>query len=152
MAKERVSKKKAVKRTTAKKATKPKAEKNFDQDFEYVCLEIEKGKALRRVCPTFMSVDKFLQMCSENKILNERYARACEARAGAIFDEIIEISDGGQLDDPIKIQRDRLKIDARKWTASKLAPKKYGDKLDLTTDGEKLQSQVTIFQLPDNGR
>ena len=36
------------------------------------------------------------------------------------------------------VQRSRLRIDTRKWYASKLAPKKYGDKLDLTA-----QTQVT---------
>jgi hypothetical protein len=136
---------------------KRKAVKNtedYNASFETVCLEIEKGKALRKVCPAFMSVDKFHKMCSDDKQLNERYARACEIRAETIFDEIIDISDGSShaFDDPVKIQRDRLKIDARKWAASKLAPKRYGDKIDVTSDGEKIKSHVTIFQLPDNGR
>lgn len=30
---------------------------------------------------------------------------------------------------PENIQRSRLRVDARKWTASKLKPKKYGDKV-----------------------
>ena len=34
---------------------------------------------------------------------------------------------------------------------AKFYPKVFGDKVDVTTDGEKL-STVTIFQLPDNGR
>ena len=38
------------------------------------------------------------------------------------------------------INRHRLKIDALKWAASKSAPKKYGDKVDVTSDGEKVQS------------
>ena len=37
----------------------------------------------------------------------------------------------------------RLKIDAKKWKLSKLAPKKYGDKIDVTTQGEKLNSTPT---------
>lgn len=32
------------------------------------------------------------------------------------------------------VERSRLQIDARKWLASKLAPKKYGDKLELAGD------------------
>ena len=32
------------------------------------------------------------------------------------------------------IQRSRVRIDARKWLLSKLAPKKYGDKLEFAGD------------------
>lgn len=56
--------------------------------------------------------------------------------------------------DPITVEISRARELAQhyRWMASKRSPKKYGDKLDVTTDGEKIQSQVTIFQLPDNGR
>lgn len=161
MAKERVKKNKGTKPGPVKKIP-AKAEKNYDQDFEYVCLEIEKGRALRRACPSFMSLDKFYSMLKV-KSNSERYARACEARADYIFEDMLNIADDNSSDvyyddngvertDNDVIQRAKLRIDTRKWVASKLAPKKYGDKLDLTTDGEKLQSHVTIFQLPDNGR
>lgn len=134
----------------------------FDRDFEYICLEIEKGKALRRVCTDFMSLDKFYTLLKE-KPKSERYARACEIRAENIFEDILNIADDNSNDTYIDdngiertdndvIQRSKLRVDARKWVLAKMAPKKYGDKIDLTSDGEKLQSQVTIFQLPDNGR
>jgi hypothetical protein len=35
---------------------------------------------------------------------------------------------------------------------SKLNPKKFGDKVDLTSAGEKIEQSVTIFELPSNGR
>ena len=38
--------------------------------------------------------------------------------------------------------RVRMMLDTRKFIASKLKPKKYGDKLDLTTDGEKIQQTI----------
>lgn len=44
-------------------------------------------------------------------------------------EEIVIIADS--CTDPHKA---RLQIDARKWYASKLAPKKYGDKLDLNAN------------------
>lgn len=40
------------------------------------------------------------------------------------------------------VQRDKMRLDARKWLTSKIAPKLYGDKLDLTSGGEKLASAV----------
>lgn len=53
---------------------------------------------------------------------SDQYARAREEQADFHVDEMIEIAD--TTDDP---QKARLQIDARKWKASKLAPKKYGD-------------------------
>ncbi len=40
------------------------------------------------------------------------------------------------------IQRDRLKVDTLKFIASKLKPKKFGDKIDLTSNNEKIQAIV----------
>jgi hypothetical protein len=45
-------------------------------------------------------------------------------------EESIEVAiDGGF------VARQRLRIDARKWFASKVAPKKYGDKLEVEGKG-----------------
>ena len=41
--------------------------------------------------------------------------------------------------------RSRLRVDTRKWIASKLKPKKYGDKIDVTTQGQAI-TQVTITE------
>jgi P27 family predicted phage terminase small subunit len=53
-----------------------------------------------------------------------QYVRAREEQADYYADEMVEIAD--TTDDP---QKARLQIDARKWKASKLAPKKYGEKI-----------------------
>jgi hypothetical protein len=86
----------------------------------------------------------------------KQYARAKEESADAFAEEILEIADDGRNDwmerhgeknedgEPVKgwavngehIQRSRVRIDTRKWLASKLKPKKYGDRVDLTnSDG-----------------
>ena len=72
---------------------------------------------------------------------SDQYARAREAQADAIFDEILDIADdsandwvereGGPQLNGEHVQRARLRIDARKWMAGKMRPKVYGDKLDL---------------------
>ena len=78
-----------------------------------------------------------------DKAFFNNYTRACEERAEAIFDEIIEIADDSTGDiktteDGIKTfnpeftARSKIKIDARKWSLSKMKPKKYGDR--TTTD------------------
>ena len=38
------------------------------------------------------------------------------------------------------IQRDRLRVDSRKWALSKMNPKKYSDKLDLTNNGKSFDN------------
>jgi hypothetical protein len=61
-----------------------------------------------------------------------------------LADEILEIADD-IAGDPA---RDRLRLDTRKWLMSKIAPKVYGDKLDLThaaPDGGPVQF-ITIYE------
>lgn len=94
-------------------------------------------------------------------IFLDNYIRAREVRADRIFEEILEIADESD-NDTITTQegkevfnsefaaRARIRIDARKWMLGKMQPKKYGDKLDITSDGEKLQQAViTIDPLND---
>jgi hypothetical protein len=93
------------------------------------------------------------------------YARAKDNQADLLAEEILEIADDGSNDfmtivkgdesytveNKELVNRSRLRIDARKWYAAKLRPNKYGDKLDVTTDGKTI-NQVQIFQLPSNDR
>lgn len=72
----------------------------------------------------------------------EQYARAREAQADKLAEDILAIADDGMSDtytdengnertNQEVIARSRLRVDARKWLAGKMAPKKYGDKLDV---------------------
>ncbi len=67
-------------------------------------------------------------------------------QADALFDEALEIADdasgdwtkdakGNKVLDHEHVQRSRLRVDTRKWAAGKMAPKRYGDKLQHTGDG-----------------
>lgn len=127
-----------------------------------ICQRIALGKSLRTVCkademPNISSVLLWLSKYPEFSI---QYAHACEERAEAYVEEIFDIADdatndymedeymkgktpGYQLNGE-NIQRSKLRADVRKWYASKLKPKKYGDKLDMTTGGEKLEGLVII--------
>lgn len=126
---------------------------------ERICEALANGRSLRSVCrddgmPSQTTVFRWL---ADERFapFRERYARAREAQADAIFDEIIDIADDGSndwmerrredgsVDEAVNhehIQRSKLRIDARKWMAGKLAPKKYGDKLDVdvTSGGQAI--------------
>ncbi|MES2240452.1 MAG: hypothetical protein V4497_09375 [Bacteroidota bacterium] len=131
--------------------------------FNWIISEIESGKSLISAINTngMPSTSTFYIWLEEEPEKSKRYTRACEARELLLFDEILSIADKQDKDvdevDGIEvinhnvINRNRLQIDARKWVLGKMNPKKYGEKIDMTSDGEKV-SQVTIFQLPDNGR
>lgn len=121
-----------------------------------ICERLSDGESLRAICrdedmPAQSTVFKWL---SERPAFSEQYARAREAQAVHMADEILSIADeectmikrskhGGSekeaddedmvevVFDPTAVARNRLRVDARKWLASKMAPKKYGDKLAI---------------------
>lgn len=83
------------------------------------------------------------------------YARARDLQADKMADDIIKIADDGENDTytddqgQVKtnqdvIARSRLRVDARKWLASKMAPKKYGEKLELAGDKDNPLSIAVI--------
>jgi hypothetical protein len=92
---------------------------------------------------------------SESENLAKQYARAMEWRAEALMEETLEIADykGDDIEESVDefgevvvrpnkeaIQRSRLRVEARQFYARKMAPKKYGDKIDVTSEGKQVQS------------
>lgn len=83
----------------------------------------------------------FTKWIDDDKGRTEQYAHARLAQADKMADDILAISDDGSNDtyetedgtrtNQDVIARSRLRVDARKWLASKMAPKKYGDKLAI---------------------
>ena len=79
----------------------------------------------------------------------KQYETAKEESADLHAEDILDIADDGSNDwmevndkDNVgyrangeHIQRSRLRVDARKWVASKLKPKKYGDKVQTELTG-----------------
>ncbi len=115
-----------------------------------ICAMIASGKSLVSICkqdnmPSTVTVYSWLQ---KNKEFLNIYTRAREDQADTLADEIIDISDEGLNDtyidengnkrtDQDVIARSRLRVEARKWVAAKLKPKKYGDKINLAGAGEE---------------
>jgi hypothetical protein len=113
----------------------------FTQEIaDTICQAIADGMSLRKVCqdedmPATATVCRWL---SENKQFQEQYAHARELQADMLFDEVLDIADDGKgdtyTDDNGEVRtnhdviaRSRLRVDARKWMAGKLRPKKYGE-------------------------
>lgn len=74
-----------------------------------------------------ISCQAFYDAIEADASLRERYARAKARGIDALVDEMLEIADDRSLEPEHK----RYQIDVRKFYAAKLAPKVYGDRLDL---------------------
>lgn len=132
----------------ASKTVKPEKQRKMGRPTLYseevaadICAHIASNKSLTSYCrqsgkPGLTTVFNWLAKHPEFVNL---YAHARETQADMSADEIVEIADTEP--DPNKA---RVRIDARKWTAAKLKPKKYGDR--LTLDGD-LKVTMTDEQL-----
>jgi|TARA_R110000796_G_scaffold195111_1_gene311623 hypothetical protein len=113
---------------------------------DLICSELADGKSMRAVCLPDEMPDKatVFRWIRTKEGFRDQYARAKEESADALTDEMLDIADDSNLDytktdeDGVKlnsenIQRSRLRIDTRKWLASKLKPKKFGDKQYIET-------------------
>lgn len=112
------------------------------------CEALANGKSLRQICeaegmPSRSTVQKWL---TEDAGLSDQYARARSLQADHYAEEIIEIADNTSAQSDHN--RDRLRIDARKWVAAKLAPKKYGDKLDVEHEAGPRMAQAMQWLPP----
>lgn len=139
-------------------------EGNFEK-FDAICLLVASGKSLRTAAKEYrISRTDFYKIVDSSDERKDQYTRACEDRATAIFEDIIDISDDSSQDTTVVekngqtievenkewVNRSKLRVDARKWILSKMNPKKYGDKIDVTSKDEKIISPL-IIDLSGNG-
>ncbi|MFM4972842.1 terminase [Aeromonas veronii] len=109
---------------------------------EVICSAIADGVSLRAVLarPGMPSKSMVMRWLADERYVEfrDQYVCAREDLADKLADEILQIADDGSNDTfldangNVKVNHDviaraRLQIDARKWLAAKLAPKKYGD-------------------------
>lgn len=126
----------------------------FDQEIaDIICERIATCTlSLTSICKAddaLPSVGMIFKWMRDNPEFEKSYARAKDAQIEALMDETIEISDNATNDymerlnfdgaetgwhlNGDAVARSRLRIDTRKWLASKLKPKKYGEKLGVDT-------------------
>lgn len=121
-----------------------------------ICALLAEGRSLRSICelngmPALRTV--FYWLRTDEDFLHQ-YARAKEESADALIDEMVDIADqaeaivrkGAEKKSGAYAQTQKLRIDTRKWIASKLKPKKYGDKLDLTSGGKAIKGNTIVFE------
>lgn len=98
-----------------------------------ICERIADGESLRKICeeaemPDRSTVRRWLSQQPEFRV---QYAHAREEQADVYAERIVDEAASAQ-----DAALGRLKMDALKWAASKLAPKRYGEKVALTGGAE----------------
>ncbi|KRR21895.1 hypothetical protein [Bradyrhizobium retamae] len=126
-----------------------------------ICARMAEGVSLRSICLADDMPDKatVFRWLAAHKEFRDQYARAREARADAMAEEILEISDDDSDDaitDPETgatrinaefVARSRLKVDTRKWLMARMAPKVYGDKVTQELQGPDGGAIKTISKI-----
>lgn len=132
-----------------------------------VCQRLASGESMRSVSrddamPAMTTLFRWLR---EKDDFRQQYEKAKEESADALVEDMLDIADN-QVSQPVlvegkpvmmgdkpvmvrdgpSVQHARLRVDTRKWAASKLKPKKYGEKLDVSHSG------TVSFNMGFNGK
>lgn len=125
-----------------------------DEIFEAICHDVilNKSSFNQAIKKSPITLVTFYDWLKKSDDFKEQYNYARNIRADVLFEEVIEIADEPQEGQEVTIlpdgkrqikqgdmtQHRRLQIDARKWVAAKMSPKKYGDKqeIDLNHSGK----------------
>lgn len=120
---------------------------------DVICTRIAEGESLREIVKTEGMPDRVTvyRWLMDREDFCNQYTRAREEQADTLADEILAIADedpevdyirdkhGNIIDIKIDsgyVAYQRQRIDARKWVAAKLKPKKYSENLKLSGDAE----------------
>ena len=106
---------------------------------ERLVAEIQTGRSLRQVCgdegmPDIRTVTRWLVA---DAAFAHKYARARMAQADVLFDRMEAVEEAvsaGEMDSHAA----RVVLDSMRWRASKLAPKVYGDRLDVQVSDTRI--------------
>lgn len=116
-----------------------------------ICEQMAIGRSILSIAqdPDYPAESTIYHWLSVHPSFAEKYARARELQAEHYAAEIIDLSDrpvegrkvvikaDGSEEVTIgdTVERTRLQIDARKWYASKVAPKRWGDRVQTEISG-----------------
>ena len=126
--------------TTPKKKRQPQTRYSEAVAAE-LCARLSMGASLRTVCnsddmPQISTVYEWFRL---HPGFLDMYRAAKQEAADALAEEILDISDAAT---PENVQTARLRVDTRKFLMAKMKPKRYGDKIDVTSDGKALPTPI----------
>ena len=105
----------------------------YEQIFERVVEDVYRGRSLQSLIDDdhrAISYEDFLRWVKRDPVRHERFKEAQEMRTEFLAGEILEIADGVEAIDANSndtVNRDKLRIDTRKWLMSAHNKKRYGE-------------------------
>lgn len=92
------------------------------------------GESMRQICqdPQMPAERQVYIHMARDEAFRSTIASAREAQQDALIDETVDLADAATAEDHQVV---KLRIWARQWRAGKLAPKKYGDAVQMKHSG-----------------
>lgn len=127
------------------------SEYNFElcQD---ICFEVANGFNIKTVLASKQEYPDFSTWCRwrrENEELHNLYIKSIQDKAESVDEEIDNIMDGlkyGTYEPSVA----NVLIQTLKWKAAKYYPKMFGDKTDITSGGQKINTPPAIVFIDTN--
>lgn len=124
-----------------------------------ICERLADGESLVSICkdPDMPKKTAVYEWLAAKKDFADMYARAREDQADSLADQIIALADempmeitdekGGTRFDSAYVTWQKNRVDARKWVAAKLKPRKYSDRIAHVgdKDADPMSMEVTVF-------
>lgn len=150
-----MAKKKAIQVTSAgstlttepdRRLTPEKHEELETKAIQVIEMIREQGLSLRQACiKVNVPNNTMLDYMAIDTRLIEQYSHAMEARADLLAENMLEKTrdrsndmyrdkEGNLRPNPVAVQRDRLIADKEQWYISVVAPKKYGNQLNINAE------------------
>ena len=115
-----------------------------------ICERLAAGESMRSVSrdPDMPCMATLFKWIREIEEFSQQYAKAKTESADALVEDMLHIADNEAtqeltidgnkvtVKDGASVAHARLRVDTRKWAASKLKPKKYGEKIQQEITGE----------------
>ncbi len=117
-----------------------------------VCEQISLGNSLKRVCTSddMPSIATVFNWLHSKKEFLDKYEQAIQERTEAQHEQLLDLGDEAvHLAQNVDFKASnavvsavKLKADNMKWVMARMKPKKYGDKIDHTTNGKDLPQPI----------
>lgn len=119
-----------------------------------ICALVAEGNSFKKICtnyreemPDMATIFRWLRV---NEEFRKNYEQAIDQRTEAQHEMLLDNGDEAieeaKTTDPkasnAVVSAYKLKADNMKWVMSRMKPKKYGDKVDITSDGKVLPQPI----------
>ena len=109
-----------------------------DELADYICQELGNGRSLRSICENDDGMPDRSTVLRWQQNNDDFAAKCARTREGAQVEHVVDemaVIEAGVLAGTIPPDAARVVLSSKQWRASKLAPKKYGDKVNLDATG-----------------